>query len=233
MKRFLASFLVAILITFCVLPAVSLAVEADDPEFEDFLAEIGWEKQDYMDYLESKEWDLDFYYEVSELGTPLSEEGIQTVLEDYELSREELNELLVEFEDIEQGQDVLESEWIIFDEDLHEFVGFYLENGSDLYSGTPIDEENLQSLLDEYGYGSEEELEAFLNENEDSLDYYGFIEDLQSSIEYYNYDFEEFDEGFDEEFYDDDFSDLNQFYRPGAEEAFLVLVPMFLKILID
>ena len=230
MKHFFASLLLAIIISFGVLPTAVFAVEADDPEFEAFLGEIGWEKEEYIDYLESKDWGLDYYWEVSELGTPLSEEGIQPVLEDYDLSRDELNELLVEFQDIEEGQDVLDGDWIIFNEELYESVGYYLGEGDDLYTGTPIDEENLQVLLDEYGFGSEEELEAYLYEYGDSLDYYGFIEDLESSIEYYNYDYEE-------ESYGDDLSDLTELYGSemavGAEDAFMVLVPMFFKILFD
>jgi processed acidic surface protein len=153
MKRLL-SVLLAVVLGFGLLPVSTFAIEPNQPDFEKFLKGIGWDKQDYIDYIESKEWYLEDFESVDELGTPLSEESVQLVLEEFDLSREELNELLVEYGDIEDGQDVLEGTWIIFSEELHEYVDFYL-NGE---AGTPIDEENLQLLLKDYGFVSKEAL---------------------------------------------------------------------------
>jgi processed acidic surface protein len=108
MKKLLV-LLMAVLLVVSALPASTFAIAKDDPEFEKFLEEINWSKKSYINYLMEKNWSLDDFGDVSELGTPLSEEGVQTVMEDFELTREELNELLVEFGDIEEGEDVQHS----------------------------------------------------------------------------------------------------------------------------
>lgn len=180
MKRLL-SVLLAVLLGFGLLPVSTFAIESNEPEFEKFLKGIGWDKQEYINYIESKEWYLKDFESIDQLGTPLMEESIQPVLERFELTRDELNELLVEYGDIEEGQDVLDGTYIIFEEELFEYVDFYL-NGME---GTPIDEENLQILLDEYGFDSKEDLEQFLNENDDSIENYEYIEDLELAVDFY------------------------------------------------
>lgn len=172
------------------------ALEPDDPEFDAFLEQIGWEKQEYIEYLEGKEWSLEYVDSVSELGSPLSEEGVQQVLEDFNLTREELNQLLVEYGDIEEGQDVMDSTFYLFNEELSENVAYYL----DVWEGTPIDENNLQDLLEAYGFKSKEELEQYLNSFDDSIENYEFIEELEATVEIYQTDgqaLEEIQELFD------------------------------------
>ncbi|WP_226527926.1 processed acidic surface protein [Metabacillus niabensis] len=180
MKRLL-SVLLGVLLGLGLLPVSTFAIESNEPEFEKFLKDIGWDKQEYIIYIESKDWYLIDFESIDELGTPLTEESIQPVLERFELTRDELNELLVEYGDIEEGQDVLDGTYIIFEEELLEYVDFYL-NGME---GTPIDEENLQILLDDYGFDSKEDLEKFLNENEDSIENYEYIEDLELAVDFY------------------------------------------------
>ena len=94
MKQLVSVFL-ALVIGFGVLPVMTYAIEPNEPEFDTFLKGIGWNKQDYIDYIESKEWYLEDVESIDDLGTPLSEESIGLVLEEFDLSREELNELLV------------------------------------------------------------------------------------------------------------------------------------------
>ncbi|WP_191562209.1 processed acidic surface protein [Metabacillus idriensis] len=180
MKRLL-SLVLAVALLFGILPLSAFAIESNDPDFEMFLDEMNWDKQEYIEYLESKEWYLEDFESVDEMGTPLSEESVQSVMQDFEMSREELNELLIENGDIEDGQDVLDGTFIIFEEELSEFVDYYL-NG---WKGTPIDDENLQELLEYYEFETREELENFLNENDDSINNYEFIEDLDSAVDMY------------------------------------------------
>lgn len=180
MKRLLCLF-TAILLALSLQPVTSFAMDSNDADFEAFLEEIGWEKQDYIDYLESKDWDMEYFESVDELGTPLTEESIEPVLTDYDLTRDELNELLVEYGEIEVGQDVLDSEYPIFSEDLYDYVGYYLDGEF----GTPINEENLQQLLEDYGFASREELEEYLQQFDESIEYYDYIEDLDSIVDYY------------------------------------------------
>jgi len=188
MKRFLLLLLVAAM-SLMMFPVSSFAIEPENAEFEEFLQGIGWDKQDYLDYLESKEWFLEDFEYVDELGTPLSEEGVQAVLLEFELSREELNSLLVENGDIEEGQDAIDA-WFLFNEDLQSSVDYYI-NG---WEGTPIDDENLQQLLEDYGFESKEALEEFLVENGDSLENYEYIEDLDYVVYFYTNGDEELDE---------------------------------------
>lgn len=183
MRQFLIVISILV-IGFSIIPSKTFALEPNDPDLDLFLDEIGWEKQDYIDYLESNEWGLEYFDSVDELGTPLTEEGVQQVLADYDLTREELNDLLVEYGDIEEGQDVLDGSYIIFNEELTEYVDFYL-NG---WEGTPIDDTNLQELLEGYGFKSREQLEQYLNTFDDSIDNYEYIEDLEMALDIYQTD---------------------------------------------
>jgi processed acidic surface protein len=193
--KHLVTLLLALSLSFGILPVSAFAIEQNDQEFEAYLKEIGWEKQDFIDFIESKEWYLEDFESVDELGMPLTEDGVQSVLKDFDLSREELNDLLVEWGDIEEGQDVLDSPYFLFNEDLETSVDFYL-NG---WEGTPIDDENLQQLLEEYNLESVEALEELLKENDDSLESYEYIEDLQWAVDFYiNGD----------EYMEDEFADL-------------------------
>ena len=184
MKRLFLLILSAALM-FGFLPASALAMEADNKEFDAFLQEIQWEKLAYIEYLESKGYILDDFESADELGLPITEETIQPVLAQFELSRSELNALFVENGELEQGQDVLEAEWYLFIDELTEGINFYL-NG-----GTAITDENLQELLEYYEFESREELESFLNEYGDTIDNYEFIEDLEYALDDYIYSFDE------------------------------------------
>lgn len=180
MKR-LAVFLVVLGFLFSSMPLSAFAIKADDTKFDQFLVEINWEKKAYVDYLEGKGWSLDEFDTVDELGTPLTEEGIQTLLPRLEMTRTELNEVLYEFGDIEYGEDVLDGTLLIFIEDLEYYVEFYLKDEL----GTPITPTNLQELMTEYGFTSEKALEEYLDGYSDSIKNYEFIEDLEESLIYY------------------------------------------------
>lgn len=162
-------------------PLSAFAIKSTDAKFDQFLTEINWDKQDYLNYLKNKGWSLEEFDAVDELGTPLTEEGIQSLLKKLELTRTELNDLLVEYGDLELGEDVLEGVSLIFIEDLTDSTEFYLNEGS----GTPITATNLQELMDRFDFSSEQELEAFLQEQSDSLKNYEFIEDLESALLFY------------------------------------------------
>lgn len=175
----------SLLLTIMIGTATASAISDDDRGFNRLLAEIGWEKADYIDYLDTKGWTLDDFYSSIELGTPLTEDSILQLMDTYELTRAELNSLLEEFGDLDTGVDVLDGDFIIFVEELEQSLDFYLNFDLDL---TPITDENLASLLEDYGFASKEELEQFLNLFDESLVDYEFIEDLESSIMFYQED---------------------------------------------
>ncbi|TWT27867.1 hypothetical protein FQV30_05005 [Planomicrobium sp. CPCC 101110] len=58
--------------------------------------EISWEKQAYLDYSKSKDWSLGDFEHMQEVGTPMTEEAVQTLLADYDLTRDGLNKILAE-----------------------------------------------------------------------------------------------------------------------------------------
>lgn len=180
MKR-LAVFLLVLGFAFSTMPLSAFAVKSDDAKFQQFLTDINWEKQAYLDYLKSKDWALEDFDTVDDLGTPLTEEGIQALQARLELTRTDLNELLYNYGDLEYGEDILEGTSLIFIEDVEDYIEFYLGD----YIGTPIDATNLQELMEEYGFSSEKELEAFLQEYDDSISQYESIEDLESTIIFY------------------------------------------------
>lgn len=181
MKR-LALFLLITLFAVSAMPLSAFAIKADDAQFDRHLTEIDWEKQDYLDYLTSKDWSLDEFESADELGTPLTESGIQALLAELEMTRAELNELLYEYGDLEYAQDVLDGTYLIFIEDVKFYTEFYLEENT----GTPINAVNLQELMERFGFTSETALEEYLQDYDDSLSNYEYIEELESSLLYYS-----------------------------------------------
>lgn len=177
MKRILAMALAVVLLV-GVLPVSTFAIEKDDPKFERFLKGIGWEKEAYLDYLESKDVDLKYFEYMDELGTPITEESVQAILTEFDYTRENLNKQLVEYGVIEQGQDVLDGEYLLFSEELYDFVEYYA-------SMNLITPENLQEIVDKYKFSSLEEMEKFLKEFGDSYKDYEYIEELEEAIIFY------------------------------------------------
>lgn len=174
MKKLLA-LLMAVLLVLSAVPASTFAIDKNDKEFEAFLKDINWSKEDYIEYLKSKDWTLDDYEDISEMGTPLSEEGVQSVMADFELTRAELNALLVEYGELEEGQDVLDGMYLIFTEDLYFYTKYYLEAG--------IDENDPEFLtfLEEIGWSKEDYI-AYLASKDWSLEDYWSADELGTPL---------------------------------------------------
>lgn len=142
------------------------AVQAAPPENElnQYLASIGWTKQDLMDYLDYYEIPLDDYSTVDELkevlGTPINSKNLQEVLTKYGLSEKEFNDLMDHF-----GDSLNDYKFI---EDLDASLEYYVN-----YDEYMAETEN---ALSEFGI-TEEEAERFFNylseveeKNKDQLD---------------------------------------------------------------
>lgn len=177
MKKLLV-LLLAVFLVVSAVPASTFAIEQNDPEFEEFLEEINWSKKSYINYLMEKNWSLDDFGDVSELGTPLSEEGVQTVMEDFELTREELNELLVEFGDIEEGEDVLEGTYLIFNEELYFFTEYYLTAD---FGVIDEDGEEFTEFLQSINWTKEDYL-AYLDSKDWGLEYFSDVSELGTPL---------------------------------------------------
>ncbi|WP_349407676.1 processed acidic surface protein [Pseudalkalibacillus sp. SCS-8] len=168
-------------ITVLLVPMSALAA-IEQSELDAYLEQIGWtqeELEEELAFFEMTLADFDSIEMLQEfIGTPLSEENLQSILDDFDLTREELNGLLVEMGELEEGEDVLDVYTIY--EYLRDDVEFYL------YEGTPIDEESLNELLTIYEL-TYEELIALLEENGDSIEQYEYIEDLEEALFEYMY----------------------------------------------
>lgn len=175
MKRILSSIL-ALMLVFGAMPfAAFAAVDSQDPEFKSYLQEIGMTEEEFVTYLSDvHDYTLEDFENVEELtfylGDLLNEENLQELIAEFEMTEEDFNLLLEE-----HGASV---EDYIFYDDL------YFDVTDWLYAeeSTPITDETLQFLLDEFGFESKEELEAFLNESGDSIENYETIEDLTWAV---------------------------------------------------
>ena len=179
MKRL--SIVIALILLLSLFPAVSLAAPSN-AEVTKFLKETNWSEKGLNDHLEYF-WDMSIEdFETIEemieyLGEPITEENLQQLLADYGFeNEEELTALLVENGEMEPTDDVRDV-FRYFDA-LDSTVSFLT------YTGTEINDETLQQLLNDYGL-TKEELLSLLEENDDSLENYEYIEDLDIMVSIY------------------------------------------------
>ncbi|WP_339178758.1 processed acidic surface protein [Oceanobacillus sp. FSL W7-1293] len=192
MRKKLLSICFALILMIGLLPSHAFALEADDSEVEEFIESIGWEVEDYEDYLAEYDWSLADFAEVSELGTPLNEEGLEELLDTYDLTYEELDTLFREEGLLLEDEEVLDSEIFMFMETTDVFIDFLLNEDSgeseDSFASLEeeeITDEHLESIAAAYGFSSIEELEELFNTYEDSINNYTSLLDVEYAAEYY------------------------------------------------
>jgi processed acidic surface protein len=126
-------------------------------ELNQYLAKIGWTKQDLMNYLAYYEIPLDEINSVTDLkdllGTPINSNNYQELLSKYKLSDKQLKALLDHF-----GDSLSEYTFI---EDLDTTVGFYLKHDDFMAE--------IENDLNELGI-TDQEVERF-------FDYIGQVEE--------------------------------------------------------
>ncbi|WHX40251.1 processed acidic surface protein [Mesobacillus sp. AQ2] len=175
MKRLLSA-LLSVVLAFGLLPYSAFAeINPQSEEFKSFLQEIGMSEEEFTSYLsETHDYSLEEFEDLTELkdylGPLVNETNLQELLEEFEMTEEELIKLL------EENETSLDQ--FIFYEDLYWEVSDYLYTAE----LTPITDENLQELLNEFDFKSKEELEAFLNKYDDSLENYDNMEDLYMTM---------------------------------------------------
>ncbi|MEH7307565.1 processed acidic surface protein [Neobacillus drentensis] len=180
MKKF-QKVLLAVVLLFGCFPAVGNAVAPD--ELNAFLNENNWTEEDLDSYLE-------YFYDMSmkdfstidelkeTLGEPITEENLQKFIKDYEFQNEEdLVAFLIENGEMEKGENIRDV--FRYMNALEDTVFYYTEE-----SGTPITDENLNELLEDYDL-TLQELKDLLKKNDDSLDNYETIEDLDMAVAMY------------------------------------------------
>lgn len=130
------------------LPAVKAA--PPEKEINQYLTELGWTKQELLDYLAYYEIPLDDFSTVEDLkmilGTPIDSKNLQELLTNYDLTEKELNDLLDHF-----GDSLTEYKFI---EDLDASLDFYVNH--DTYMA------DVETELARLGI-TEEETEKFFN----------------------------------------------------------------------
>lgn len=135
-----------------------------ETELNQYLAEIGWTKQELLDYLSYYEIPLDDFNTVEELkdvmGTPITSQNFQELLTKYGLTEKEFDDLMDHF-----GDNVNDYKFI---EDLDASLEFYVNN--DEYMA------EVENALGEFGI-TEAEAEKLFNyladveeKNKDQLD---------------------------------------------------------------
>jgi processed acidic surface protein len=189
-KGLIMSFLVVFGLVFS--PLLSLAAPASF-DLQSYLNELGWTEaqlEEHLDFYDLLISDFDTVEDIRDfLGPVLTEASLQELLLEHGLTLEEATALLKENGELEEGQTILA------------VYKFYVDLEFDLYfyNLTPITQENLQKLLDDYGL-TLDELTALLEENGDSLDNYEYIEDLEWAVDFYLYgsdlDFSDIDDLF-------------------------------------
>lgn len=185
MKKKLLSVCFALVLMIGLLPSQAFAVDADDPQLESFLETIDWELEDYEDYLADFGLELDDFDDAAYLGTPLSEEGLEEIYNTYDLTYDELNDLLYEEEGLlEEDEEFPDSIWYMFIEDI-EFSLDLIMNDPLTALDEDLSEENLEAVAAEYNFGSIEELEELFNLYEDSINNYTTLFEIENATEIY------------------------------------------------
>ncbi|WP_257351346.1 processed acidic surface protein [Pseudalkalibacillus decolorationis] len=192
MKRVTAVVL-ALSIVFTLVP-ISAFAAIEQEELDQYLEQIRWTQEDLeaeLSYLEMTLEDFESIKELKELiGQPLTNNNLQGLLDQYGLTRKAVNQLLIENGELEVGQDVL-AVYSIYEE---------LDMAIAFYKGTPIDDESMKELLASYDL-TMDELTKLLEENEDLIENYETIEELDEALFTYMYGDEIAD-------YDDLFSEM-------------------------
>ncbi|GGP14322.1 processed acidic surface protein [Oceanobacillus neutriphilus] len=185
MKKKLLSVCFALVLMIGLLPSQAFAIDADDPQLESFLESIDWELEDYEDYLADFDLGLDDFDDPAYLGTPLTDEGLEEIYDTYDLTYDELNDLLYEEEGLlEEDEEFPDSIWYMFIEDI-EFSLDLIMNDPLTALDEDLSEENLEAVAEEYDFGSIEELEELFNLYEDSINNYTTLFEIENAAEIY------------------------------------------------
>ncbi|WML46832.1 processed acidic surface protein [Neobacillus sp. PS3-34] len=164
-------------------PITSSAAALAPADLAAFLEETSWNEKDLDTYLQyfydMSINDFDTIADLKEtLGEPITEENLQQLMKDYEFANEQdLVSFLVENGEMEKGDNVRNVFRYI--DALDSTVGYYKED-----SGTPITDENLKTLLGDH-HLTMKELTDLLAKNDDSLENYKTIEDLDLALTLY------------------------------------------------
>ncbi|MFD1066786.1 processed acidic surface protein [Oceanobacillus locisalsi] len=195
MRKKILSICFALILMIGLLPAHAFALDVEDPEVEAFLESIDWEAEDYEEHLAEYDYELADFDDVTELGTPTTEEALDELLDAHDLTYEELEEQFREEELLLEGEEITDSIVFMFIENVEIFIDLISTEYSDEFEGGSEDafgsldeemtDENLEALAQEYDFQSIEELEEVFNAYEDSINNYTTFVEVENATEYY------------------------------------------------
>ncbi|MBS4177491.1 processed acidic surface protein [Lederbergia citrea] len=176
MKRIL-SMMLAVTLLFGLFPVMSFALTSD--EVAPVLEDTGLTEEELEVFLwhynDSSIEEIGRVIEIYDaLGERINSKNIQQLLTDYDFaSKDELEEFLIENDELEKGQKI---------EDVFTYIN-YLDFIISFYSdySTPITNENLNQFLNDYEL-TMAELKALLKTNNDAIENYESIEDLELAV---------------------------------------------------
>jgi len=132
MKGLVMSLLIGL--SLVVLPSLGGA-SPSETEFNQFLKEIGWTTDEFVEYLEFFDYTIDDFETMDDLkdflGPVLSDKNLNQLLEEYDLTLEEATELLISFGELDEGESILDV-YTFFD-DLDWDLSVYVYGNDDDY----------------------------------------------------------------------------------------------------
>ncbi|MED4463602.1 processed acidic surface protein [Metabacillus fastidiosus] len=175
MKKLICSILLLLILFQYEVSAAPSSVEVNK-----LLQEIGWTNNDLQRYLDFYEVSLEDYATIddlkNELGTPITESGLNALFSDYQMSRQDVNDLFSEFDDS------LENYFFI--EEVEETMDFYLnydenmEEYNEFLSMIGLTEEEIERLVNHFTALDEATLEREMEAITSRLDSFLNIEDI-------------------------------------------------------
>jgi processed acidic surface protein len=163
MKRLFSVLFIVILI--CLQLPLSAFAQISDEEIENYLSPIGWTAEDLenylQDYFDMSINDFETFGELKDwVGTPITAENRQQLLDEYNMSLEELQDLLAEYGETPEDY--------YFVEDLEAAIHFYtsfdeeLGEVTDFFALLGITDEELEKLFLHLSKLDEETVEAHM-----------------------------------------------------------------------
>ncbi|MGM0877900.1 MAG: processed acidic surface protein [Bacillota bacterium] len=115
MKKLVSSFLVVLILLVGSIPA--FAIEKAD--LDEYVNQLGITVEDLEDYLSYDGYTLDEFATIEELedyvGEPVTEETLQRLIENYGMTEQELIDLLIEYGELEEGENIKDVFVYIYD----------------------------------------------------------------------------------------------------------------------
>ncbi|MBD1379712.1 processed acidic surface protein [Metabacillus arenae] len=163
MKKGLLCMVAFILVLVSALPAFAAVKEE---ELQSYLDEIGLEREEFIEILTAYDYSLEDFESFEDLefllGGVVTEESVNELLEIYEMTREELTELLIEYGAMEKEDQI--EDVFFFNFEIEEYIWLSYEESEEEYEDTEeiVDIEEIDQLFTELGL-TEEELDRLFN----------------------------------------------------------------------